>query len=44
MNSLVVITLDGTRIVYECHSHSQALAILAGQYVITPQIESFKLV
>jgi hypothetical protein len=42
-NSLVVI-VDGMRIVYECHSYSKAMEILAGQYEITKQIDSFELV
>jgi len=42
-NSLVV-CVDGMRIVYECHSYSQALEILAGQYEVSPQIDSFELV
>lgn len=42
-NSLVVI-IDGTKYVYECHSHSKAMEILASQYQITPKIDSFELV
>jgi hypothetical protein len=42
-NSLVVI-VDGVKYVYECHSHSKAMEILAGQYEITKKIDSFELV
>ena len=38
MNSLVVV-IDGTRYVYECHSYTKALEILAGQYGVHPQID-----
>jgi len=43
MNSLVIV-IDGTTYVYECHSHSKAMEILASQYQITTQIDSFELV
>jgi hypothetical protein len=43
MNSLVVV-IDGTTYVYECHSYTKALEILAGQYAVHPQIDSFELV
>jgi hypothetical protein len=43
MNSLVVI-IDGTKYVYECHSYTKALEILAGQYEVHPKIDSFELV
>jgi hypothetical protein len=43
MNSLVIV-IDGMTYVYECHSHSKAMEILAGQYQITTQIDSFELV
>jgi hypothetical protein len=43
MNSLVI-TINGTRYVYECHSFSKAMEILASQYQITKQIDSFELV
>ena len=42
-NSLVVV-IDGTTYVYECHSYTKALEILAGQYGVHPQIDSFELV
>ena len=43
MNSLVIV-IDGITYVYECNSHSKAMEILAGQYQITKQIDSFELV
>jgi hypothetical protein len=43
MNSLIIV-IDGMTFVYECHSHSKAMEILAGQYQITTQIDSFELV
>jgi hypothetical protein len=43
MNSLVVI-IEGTKYVYECHSYTKALEILAGQYEVHPKIDSFELV
>lgn len=43
MNSLVVV-IDGTTYVYECHSYTKALEILAGQYEVNPKIDSFELV
>jgi hypothetical protein len=42
-NSLVVI-VNGEKYVYECHSHSKAMEILASQYQITKKIDSFELV
>jgi hypothetical protein len=42
-NSLVVI-VEGVKYVYECHSHSKAMEILAGQYEITKRIDSFQLI
>ncbi len=42
-NSLVVI-IEGVKYVYECHSHSKAMEILASQYAITPKIDSFQLI
>jgi hypothetical protein len=42
-NSLVVI-VDGVKYVYECHSYSKAMEILAGQYEVTKKIDSFELV
>ena len=42
-NSLVVI-VEGVKYVYECHSHSKAMEILAGQYAITPKVDSFELI
>jgi hypothetical protein len=43
MNSLVI-TIDGTTYVFECHSYTKALEILAGQYEVHPKIDSFELV
>jgi hypothetical protein len=43
MNSLVVV-VEGTKYVYECHSYTKALEILAGQYAVHPKIDSFELV
>ena len=42
-NSLVIV-IDGTTYVYECHSYAKALEILAGQYEVHPKIDSFDLV
>jgi hypothetical protein len=41
-NSLVVV-VDGVKYVYECHSYNKALEILAGQYEVSPRIDSFEL-
>ena len=42
-NSLVIV-VNGVKYVYECHSHSRAMEILAGQFAITPKIDSFELI
>ena len=43
MNSLII-TISGTSYVFECHSYTKALEILAGQYEVHPNIDSFELV
>lgn len=43
MNSLVIV-IDGTSYTFECHSYTKALEILAGQYEVHPEIDSFELV
>ena len=42
MNSLVI-TINGTSYTFECHSYKKALEILAGQYSVHPDIDSFEL-
>jgi len=42
MNSLVI-TIDGTEYTFECHSYRKALEILAGQFSVHPEIDSFEL-
>ena len=42
INSLVI-TVNGVDYTFECHSYRKALEILAGQYEVHPDIDSFEL-
>ena len=41
MNSLQIV-INGVAYTFECHSYTKALEILAGQYEVHPEIDSFE--